>query len=33
MEKVKQVWALAKANPKIAAAIVVAVIAIYSLAT
>ena len=28
MEKVKQVWALAKANPKIAAAIVVVVIAI-----
>ena len=31
MEKVKQVWALAKANPKIAAAIVVVVIAIYFL--
>ena len=32
MEKVKQVWALAKANPKISAAIVVVVIAIYFLA-
>ena len=31
MEKLKQVWALAKANPKIAAAIVVVVIAIYFL--
>jgi hypothetical protein len=31
MEKVKQVWALAKANPKIATAIVVVVIAIYFL--
>ena len=29
MEKVKQVWALAKANPKIAAAIVVVIVAIY----
>ena len=33
MEKVKQVWTLAKANPKISAAIVVVVIAIYFLAT
>ena len=31
MEKVKQVWTLAKANPKISAAIVVVVIAIYFL--
>ena len=31
MEKVKQVWALAKANPKIAAAIVVVVVVIYFL--
>ena len=31
MKKVKQVWALAKANPKIATAIVVVVIAIYFL--
>ena len=31
MEKVKQVWKLAKANPKIATAIVVVVIAIYFL--
>ena len=31
MEKVKQVWELAKANPKIATAIVVVVIAIYFL--
>ena len=31
MEKVKQVWALAKANPKITAIIVVVVIAIYFL--
>ena len=31
MEKVKQVWELAKANPKIAAAIVVVIIAIYFL--
>jgi len=29
MEKIKQVWALAKAHPKIATAIVVVVIAIY----
>ena len=33
MEKVKQLWTLAKANPKISAAIVVVVIAIYFLAT
>ena len=31
MEKIKKVWALAKANPKIAAAVVVVVIAIYFL--
>ena len=31
MEKVKQVWALAKANPTLSIAIVVAVIAIYFL--
>jgi len=31
MEKVKQVWTLAKANPKISIAIVVVVIAIYFL--
>ena len=31
MEKVKQVWALAKANPKLSAAIVVVIIAIYFL--
>jgi len=33
MEKVKQVWTLAKANPKISAAVVVGVVAIYFLAT
>ena len=33
MEKVKQVWTLAKANPKISAAIVVVIVAIYFLAT
>ena len=33
MEKVKQLWTLAKANPKISAAIVVVVVAIYFLAT
>ena len=33
MEKVKQLWTLAKANPKISAAIVVVIIAIYFLAT
>ena len=31
MEKVKQVWKLAKANPKIATAIVVVVVVIYFL--
>jgi hypothetical protein len=31
MDKAKQVWALAKANPKISAAIVVVVVAIYFL--
>ncbi len=31
MEKVKQVWTLAKANPKISAAVVVVIIAIYFL--
>ena len=31
MEKVKQVWALAKANPKISAAVVVVVVVIYFL--
>ena len=31
MEKVKQVWKLAKANPKISAAIVIVVIAVYFL--
>ena len=31
MEKVKQIWKLAKANPKIATAIVVVVIAVYFL--
>jgi len=31
MEKVKQVWALAKANPKISAAVVVVIVAIYFL--
>ena len=31
MEKVKQVWTLAKANPKIAIAVVVVIIAIYFL--
>jgi hypothetical protein len=31
MEKVKQVWTLAKANPKISIAIVVVVVAIYFL--
>ena len=33
MEKVKQLWALAKANPKISIAIAVVVVAIYFLAT
>ena len=31
MEKVKQVWALAKANPKISVAVVVVIIAIIAL--
>ena len=31
MEKVKQVWTLAKANPKISAAVVIVVVAIYFL--
>tara|TARA_Y100001947_G_C10283523_1_gene279614 strand:+ start:571 stop:672 length:102 start_codon:yes stop_codon:yes gene_type:complete len=31
MEKIKQVWALAKANPKISAAIVVVIVVIYFL--
>jgi hypothetical protein len=31
MEKVKQLWTLVKANPKISAAVVVVVIAIYFL--
>ena len=31
MEKVKQVWTLAKANPKISIAVVVVVVAIYFL--
>ena len=31
MEKVKQVWTLAQANPKISIAIVVVVVAIYFL--
>jgi len=31
MEKVKQVWKLAKANPKISIAVVIVVIVIYSL--
>jgi len=33
MEKVKQLWTLAKANPTISIAIVVAIIAVYFLAT
>ena len=32
MEKVKQGWTLAKANPKISAAVVVVIVAIYFLA-
>ena len=31
MKKVKQVWALAKANPKISIAVVIVVLAIYFL--
>ncbi len=33
MEKVKQIWTLAKANPKISAAVVVVIVAVYFLAT
>ena len=33
MEKVKQLWTLAKTNPKISAAVVVVIVAIYFLAT
>ncbi len=33
MEKVKQLWTLAKANPTISIAIVVAIIAVYFLVT
>ena len=32
MEKAKQLWTLAKANPKISAAVVVVIVAIYFLA-
>ena len=32
MEKVKQLWTLAKANPKTSAAVAVAIVAIYFLA-
>jgi len=32
MKKVKQLWTLAKANPKISTAIVVVIVAIYFLA-
>ena len=31
MEKVKQIWTLAKANPKVTAAVVVVIVAIYFL--
>ena len=31
MDKVKQVWTLAKANPKISTAVVVVIVAIYFL--
>ena len=31
MEKMKQLWTLAKANPKISAAVVVVIVAIYFL--
>ena len=31
MKKVKELWALAKANPKISTAVVVAIIAVYFL--
>ena len=33
MEKVKQLWTLAKANPKISIAIAVVIVAVYFLAT
>ena len=33
MKKAKQLWTLAKANPKISAAIVVVIIAVYFLVT
>jgi len=33
MEKVKQLWTLAKANPKISIGIAVVIVAIYFLAT
>ena len=33
MDKVKQVWTLAKANPKISAAVAVVIVAVYFLAT
>ena len=33
MEKVKQLWTLAQANPKISTAVVVILVAIYFLAT
>ena len=33
MEKVKQIWTLPKANPKISAAVVVVIVAIYFLVT
>jgi|TARA_R100000656_G_scaffold57796_1_gene45155 hypothetical protein len=33
MEKVKQLWTLAQANPKISTAVVVVLVAIYFLAT
>ena len=33
MEKAKQLWTLAKANPKISTAIVVVIVAVYFLAT
>ncbi len=33
MEKVKQLWTLAQANPKIATAVVVVIVTIYFLAT
>jgi len=33
MEKVKQLWKLAKANPKISTAVVVAIVVVYFLAS